>query len=105
MLKSLAQADNESDDQNGLIAGAESMLETFLSNNSGLDSCFDGIVNNASTTKYPRNGKQDRDGQVLSDGSVITMRRRVIDTQKTQNNAIEHQQLVIKAEKHEGITQ
>ena len=43
----------------------------------------DGIINNATKTVYPRVGKMDRDGQIMTDGTVVTMTPRIIKTQKT----------------------
>ena len=41
------------------------------------------IINNATKTVYPRVGKMDRDGQIMTDGTVVTMTPRIIKTQKT----------------------
>ena len=41
---------------------ASAVLQAFLDGNSGFEASYDGIINNASTSKYPRVGKLDRDG-------------------------------------------
>ena len=60
------------------------------------------IINNATKTVYPRVGKMDRDGQIMTDGTVVTMTPRIIKTQKTQNKASQHQELMVAAEKANG---
>ena len=63
----------------------------------------DGIINNNSTSKYPRVGKKDRDGQLVINGNVKTFERRLIAKQDTQNNATQHNQIIINAEQQAGI--
>lgn len=71
---------------------AATLLNAFLSDENvsalmGNKQCNqptgDGIINNATKTVYPRVGKMDRDGQIMTDGTVVTMTPRIIKTQKT----------------------
>ena len=40
----------------------------------------EAIINFASVNNYPRVGKSDRDGQILTDGTVYSMTRRLVKT-------------------------
>jgi len=105
MLKSFAQSSAQSGTESEPLAAtqtdslAASLLNTFL-NNENISALMgtkqsgqptgDGIINNATKTVYPRIGKMDRDGQIMTDGTVVTMTPRIIKTQKTQNKASQH---------------
>ena len=75
-------------------------MEELMKNPQGTT---DGIINTATQTKYPREGKQDRDAQILMDGTVLSLQKRVIAKQNTQNKCSEHLKLVKEAEQSKGI--
>ena len=100
MLKSFSQLETHSGDQSAghgeTLAG--NLLNAFLNDASVsalmgdghhgnrpqvAGAASDGIINNATKTVYPRVGKMDRDGQILTDGTVFTMTSKLVKVQKT----------------------
>ena len=54
----------------------------------------DGIINTMTKSTYPRTGKNDRDGQIIKEGSVSTLTLRGCSSVATQNKATEHYRVV-----------
>ena len=54
----------------------------------------DGIINTMTKATYPRTGKNDRDGQIIKEGTVSTMTLRGCSRVATQDKATEHFRVV-----------
>ena len=85
VMGELAQNDNEGSGAHMLnsilegVYGDKAQKAELNKAAGGKPTTSEGIINTMTKTVYPRIGKQDRDGQIITAGTVITMTNRTID--------------------------